>query len=673
MPKAHSSRCTCHKCCDPHYQPFCPVPGPQGDTGPTGANGATGLDGPTGPTGAPGTAANTGCTGPTGATGSDGPTGPTGADGQTGPTGADGQTGATGPKCTGPTGADGQTGPTGADGQTGPTGADGQTGPTGPKCKGPTGADGQTGPTGATGPKCTGPTGPTGATGPGLECFEEVITTDSGGERVCSWQPNGDSPNTSVGILPTGEGALQGDLDGNARGTSAVDWQLSRIDPTQVASGPGSFIGNGFNNTSSGSASGVVSGLNNLASGDRSFIGSGQINFSGGLESGVVSGLANAASGDRSFVGGGQGNNAISTLATISGGLSNFVSGQISSVGGGQNNRATGNNFSTIGGGVNNTASGIASTVGGGGFTADGSGNLASGDYSTIPGGRNNIASGISTFAAGEDHNLTVDYQAAVGIASDGSDYSVGVQRRFMVGNGILGISRTNLFSVTTLNGGTAYAPGGFVAAAADFGEYVESVSGQALPLGQPVVMIDGKVDLAHLHPDLTPVGVVSNTAGFIGNEYEEWPHKYLRDEHGAHIYEDLIEEHEEPVKETVEITTLRLEKTTRSGKTCYVQVEVTEQVEQTVTDEVPIYDKDGNEIGTTPSPRTRMVQNKRPVRKINPQWNPNLKYVARSQRPEWNLIGFLGQIKVVKSAPVSPSWIRMGEYNNLYDLYLVR
>ena len=84
----------------------------------------------------------------------------------TGPTGSTGPTGATGN--TGPTGPTGATGPTGSTGPTGPTGATGPTGSTGPTgATGNTGPTGSTGSTGAVGPTgSTGNTGPTGATGP---------------------------------------------------------------------------------------------------------------------------------------------------------------------------------------------------------------------------------------------------------------------------------------------------------------------------------------------------------------------------------------------------------------------------------------------------------------------------------------------------------------------------
>ena len=156
----------------------------------TGATGPTGVSvtGPTGAQGANGTAANTGATGPTGfaSTGNTGPTGAsstglTGVTGSTGPSGLSitgptglsntGSTGVTGPTGFASTGSTGVTGPTGfastgSTGVTGPTGfaSTGSTGPSGLSITGPTGFS-NTGPTGPTGLSNTGPTGITGPTG----------------------------------------------------------------------------------------------------------------------------------------------------------------------------------------------------------------------------------------------------------------------------------------------------------------------------------------------------------------------------------------------------------------------------------------------------------------------------------------------------------------------------
>lgn len=65
-----------------------------------------------------------------------------------------------------------------------------------------------------------------------------------------------------------GYGAVQHDLAGNQRGPAAVDWQSYRTAPTEVASGPRSFIAAGYANTASGYNS-HASGFSAVASGSE--------------------------------------------------------------------------------------------------------------------------------------------------------------------------------------------------------------------------------------------------------------------------------------------------------------------------------------------------------------------------------------------------------------------
>lgn len=56
----------------------------------------------------------------------------------------------------------------------------------------------------------------------------------------------------------------------------------------------------------------------------------------------------------------------------------------------------------------------------------------------------------------------------------------------------------------------------------------------------------------------------------------------------------------------------------------------------------------------------------------LNPNYDPSLPYIARSKRPEWNLIGLLGQIPVRVGQPVHPSWKKLRPISAQADLYLV-
>ncbi|MEN2993650.1 MAG: hypothetical protein ABDH91_08895 [Bacteroidia bacterium] len=162
--------------------------------------------------------------------------------------------------------------------------------------------------------------------------------------------------------------SIQRDAGGNLRGSGAVDLQLSRNQPTQVASGEFSVICGGLRNTASAFGSVVVGGHGNSATGQNAAI---------------VGGLRNQATLTSTFVGGGERN-----VASING----------ASVVGGAENQASGFN-SVVCGGFRNTAQGAQSMVGGG------QDNVSSGEFSAIVGGWDNRVRDIYTTILGGQRN----------------------------------------------------------------------------------------------------------------------------------------------------------------------------------------------------------------------------------------------------------------------------
>lgn len=107
-----------------------------------------------------------------------------------------------------------------------------------------------------------------------------------------------------------GTGSLVANAGGNARGTSAVDLQLSRTAGTQVASGNFSVIGGGANNTARENYTFVGGGRGNTAQGAAG----------ADVFCSVVGGDANSAQASFASVGGGYQNNALSDSAFVAGG-----------------------------------------------------------------------------------------------------------------------------------------------------------------------------------------------------------------------------------------------------------------------------------------------------------------------------------------------------------------
>jgi hypothetical protein len=209
------------------------------------------------------------------------------------------------------------------------------------------------------------------------------------------------SANINAALVAKGAGATLAQIPdnavagGNARGLYATDWQKSRINADQVASGEKSTIGGGSNHTASGTSSTIAGGLGLTAA-----------NFA----STACGGRNNRAGSNYAFVGGGDGNAALDAYCTVGGGRGNDASGTAfgySIIGGGRSNDASGD-YSAIGGGYQNTASADYSTVAGGGS------NTASADSATVGGGSGNNAAGVASTIAGGTGNST-GYLAAVG------------------------------------------------------------------------------------------------------------------------------------------------------------------------------------------------------------------------------------------------------------------
>jgi hypothetical protein len=47
--------------------------------------------------------------------------------------------------------------------------------------------------------------------------------------------------------------------------------------------------------------------------------------------------------------------------------------------------------------------------------------------------------------------------------------------------------------------------------------------------------------------------------------------------------------------------------------------------------------------------------------------------YKKREDRDEWNVIGLLGQVRILKGQPVAPSWIKIRNVSTDVELWLIR
>ena len=234
----------------------------------------------------------------------------------------------------------------------------------------------------------------------------------------------------------------------------------------------------------------------------------------------------------------------------------------------------------------------------------------ASGKYSFATGSESK-SEAIGTLAMGCGCNAPGNYGAAFGYATDASYFqmALGALNRkldgppsqgaksgtaFVIGNGTSTTNRSNAFRVT--GAGQTYACAAYTTSGCDYAEYFEWADGNTENedrRGYFVTVLGDKIKLAE--PGDYILGVVSAHPSVIGNGDECWNGRYLTDNFGSYI------------EETYEY------------------------------DEISV-DENGQDITTGKSGITW---------KENPDYDPELEYIQRADRAEWNAVGMIGVLPV--------------------------
>jgi hypothetical protein len=245
----------------------------------------------------------------------------------------------------------------------------------------------------------------------------------------------------------------------------------------------------------------------------------------------------------------------------------------------------------------------------------------ASGDYSVAL-GMSSSAATIGTFAAGVGVKAESSVLTAFGTYNQTSSISNTSYGTFVVGGGVSDSARANLFRVS--GSGQCLAAGTFTNGGADYAEYFESYDGQSIPLGTVVELTGSYIKICEIAENA--IGVISNKPSVLGNSDEgtgdEWIGKYEKDIWGNYVMEEYDYQIVSHVDEDMNITYKTL-------------------------------------TGTR--------------KKLNLDFNPALQYTPREQRPEWNIVGLLGQIRVLKNQQIPPRWIKMKELNDEIAIYLIK
>ena len=267
--------------------------------------------------------------------------------------------------------------------------------------------------------------------------------------------------------------------------------------------------------------------------------------------------------------------------------------------------------------GYNSHAEGYSTTAFGNFSHAEGSSTTASGDYSHAEGssttaygnyshaeGHSTTASGPFSHAEGVGTRASGAYSHAGGfytIASGNTQFVIGeynVQKIdssvFIIGKGSSDTSRANIFRATdTATYGKTYNSSG-----ADYAEYFEwedkNINNEDR-IGRFVTLNGDKIKLAS-NEDNFILGIISGDPSIIGDSHDDqWYNMYETDIYGRPIFEE-------------------------------------KKLEEIVGENGEVLQEERIEI----------------VRKLNPSYNYKLKYIPRSERPEWDAVGMMGKLILI-------------------------
>ena len=202
---------------------------------------------------------------------------------------------------------------------------------------------------------------------------------------------------------------------------------------------------------------------------------------------------------------------------------------------------------------------------------------------------------------------------------------------------------------------GNMYADGSYLSPAADYAEYFESADGKEIPVGNTVELLsNGKISPVTQETEENKIlGVIrskkpSKGSSVIGNSSSEsWSEKYLTNDLGEYI----LEYHEMwSWTDEKEIDP----KTNRLKKHSYMSHAVP----------TGIVFPENKQVISGPDHYHY---------KLNPDYDPNRAFISREKRPEWHIVGLLGQVPVRKDQRVAQHWIKIGDVSNQVAKYYIK
>ena len=185
----------------------------------------------------------------------------------------------------------------------------------------------------------------------------------------------------------------------------------------------------------------------------------------------------------------------------------------------------------------------------------------------------------------------------------------------------------------------------GVTQSGSDYAEYFETYDGLAIANGVPVVLIDGKIRAANTTSSTNDIiGVIrppQSSSAVGGSDLGEWHNKYLKTVWGNYVRTDDV---------FYTWTTWAVNEQGQNRPTEY---------KVTSVDDIP------------PGQEYQRVENFQKI--INPEYDETLEYKTREERPEWQIVGLLGQVQILSGSPTNPRWIKMKNIDDDHELWYIR
>jgi hypothetical protein len=212
-----------------------------------------------------------------------------------------------------------------------------------------------------------------------------------------------------------------------------------------------------------------------------------------------------------------------------------------------------------------------------------------------------------------------------------------------------VGVTATNAFRVG--GSGIVYGNGAFQTSGADYAEMFEWYDGNINNenrIGYSVKLIQNKIIPATENSEEI-IGIISINPSVLGDSaWNHWHDQYLKDDFENIIYEDDI------LYQWYEANPNEFEQTS---------------LKKPLPDVLKSWQKGMPEIEIPESASTTIIS----VPKLNPNFNPNDIYTPREYRPEWDAVGMMGKLRLLKGQPVNPRWIKMRDVSDTVEEWLVR